>query len=77
VVAALECVDCVVAFAEPTPVQLIGELGPDVLVKGADYDPATIPGRDHVLARGGEVLVLPLVPHRSTTRLVERIRGQT
>jgi bifunctional ADP-heptose synthase (sugar kinase/adenylyltransferase) len=47
------------------------------LVKGADYDPATLPGRDQVLARGGEVLVLPLLAGRSTTRLVERIRGQT
>jgi D-beta-D-heptose 7-phosphate kinase/D-beta-D-heptose 1-phosphate adenosyltransferase len=77
VLAALEAVDCVVPFGEPTPAQLIRELQPDVLVKGADYDPAAIPGREFVLARGGGVTVLPLLPGRSTTRLVERIRDQT
>jgi D-beta-D-heptose 7-phosphate kinase/D-beta-D-heptose 1-phosphate adenosyltransferase len=77
VLAALQAVDCVVPFAEPTPADLIRELAPDLLVKGADYDPATLPGREHVLARGGRVTVLPLLPGRSTTRLVERIRAQT
>jgi len=76
-VAALRPVDCVVTFGEDTPAALIAALEPDVLVKGDDYDPATLPGRDTVLARGGVVTVVPLLPHRSTTALVERIRAST
>ena len=74
-VAALAAVDRVVLFAEDTPAELVGELEPDVLVKGADYDPATMPGGESTAARGGRVTVLPLVPDRSTTALVERIRA--
>ena len=77
VVAALAAVDLVVLFAEDTPAALVGALRPDILVKGADYDPATLPGREHVVARGGAVRVLPLLPGRSTTALVERIRAAT
>ena len=76
-VAALRSVDRVVVFSEDTPAALIAELEPDVLVKGGDYDPAALPGRDTVLARGGVVTVLPLLPNRSTTALVERIRAST
>jgi len=77
VVAALGAVDLVVLFPEDTPAALVGALAPDVLVKGEDYDPATLPGREHVTARGGSVRVLPLLPGRSTTALVERIRAAT
>lgn len=76
-VAALRPVDCVVTFGEDTPAALVAELEPDVLVKGGDYDPLTLPGRETVLARGGVVTVVPLLPHRSTTALVERIRAST
>jgi rfaE bifunctional protein nucleotidyltransferase chain/domain len=76
-VAALRAVDCVVLFEEDTPASLIADLDPHVLVKGGDYDPAALPGRDSVLARGGDVTVIPLLPGRSTTALVERIRGTT
>jgi len=76
-VAALRAVDRVVLFGEDTPTQLVAALEPDVLVKGGDYDPATLPGRETVLARGGVVTVLPLLPNRSTTALVERIRATT
>ena len=76
-VAALRAVDCVVLFEEDTPASLIADLDPHVLVKGGDYDPDVLPGRDTVLARGGDVTVLPLLPGRSTTALVERIRGTT
>lgn len=75
VLAALSAVDCVVPFPEETPAELIEALDPDVLVKGGDYDPTTLPGREHVLARGGVVTVLPLLPDRSTSALVERIRA--
>ncbi len=77
VLAALSAVDCVVPFPEDTPAALVAALAPDVLVKGGDYDPAALPGRDSVLARGGDVAVIPLLPGRSTTALVERIRGTT
>lgn len=75
VVAAFEAVDAVVLFGEDTPLRLIEALTPDVLVKGGDYDPATLVGADVVRARGGRVVVVPLVPDRSTTRLVERLRA--
>ncbi|MGE0556022.1 MAG: adenylyltransferase/cytidyltransferase family protein [Gemmatimonadales bacterium] len=74
VLAALEAVDCVVIFDEPTPLALIEALGPDVLVKGGDYSRATVVGADLVEARGGEVVILPLLPDTSTTGIVERIR---
>lgn len=74
VLAALACVDCVVLFDEDTPAQLIAALQPDVLVKGGDYSPDTVVGADTVRARGGRVVIIPLLPDRSTTRLVERLR---
>ncbi len=76
-VAALECVDCVVIFGEDTPLDLIQALEPDVLVKGGDYTDEEMIGRDFVLRRGGRVKIVPLEDGYSTTALVERIRGQT
>ena len=74
VLAALACVDYVVLFDEPDPRRLIAELQPDVLVKGGDWAPDQIIGRDVVEARGGTVRTIPLVPGVSTTALVERIK---
>lgn len=74
VLAAFACVDCVVLFEEPTPLAVVSALQPDVLVKGGDYDPETVVGADVVRARGGRVVIVPLVPQQSTTRLVERLR---
>ncbi len=71
---ALEAVDRVVLFDEPTPLQLIETLVPDVLVKGADWEETAIVGREVVLAAGGRVLRVDLVPGRSTTSLLEHIR---
>jgi len=76
VVAALGCVDYVVLFDEPDPAALIAALQPDVLVKGGDWTPDRIIGRDLVEARGGIVRTIPLVPDVSTTSLIERIRGR-
>jgi rfaE bifunctional protein nucleotidyltransferase chain/domain len=73
-VAALECVDAVVAFPEATPAQLVEAVAPDVLVKGGDYAVEEIAGHEFVLARGGRVLSLPLLPGISTSMLVERIK---
>jgi D-beta-D-heptose 7-phosphate kinase/D-beta-D-heptose 1-phosphate adenosyltransferase len=75
VVAGLAAVDCVVLFEEDTPLELIRELGPDVLVKGADYTRERIVGADIVEARGGRVVRVPLVNGFSTSALVERLRG--
>jgi rfaE bifunctional protein nucleotidyltransferase chain/domain len=76
VVAALGCVDYVVIFSEPDPLNLITALQPDVLVKGGDWPVDRIIGRDVVERRGGTVKTIPLVPGISTTALIERIRSQ-
>ncbi len=73
--AGLEVVDWVVGFAEDTPAALIEAVLPDVLAKGGDWGVDRIVGREAVERRGGRVLSLPLVPGRSTTSLVERIRS--
>lgn len=75
VIAALAAVDRVVVFGDPTPAALIEELAPDILVKGGDYRREDIAGADSVEARGGEVVIMPLVPNHSTTVMVEKIRG--
>lgn len=72
--AALRCVDHVVCFGEDTPARLIEHIGPDVLVKGADYDPGDIAGADFVRKAGGQVLSLPLLEGYSTSLLVEKIK---
>jgi D-beta-D-heptose 7-phosphate kinase/D-beta-D-heptose 1-phosphate adenosyltransferase len=74
VLAALGCVDWVVAFGEDTPAKLIEQLSPDVLVKGGDYRPEDIAGAKHVLAKGGEVKVLQFIDGCSTSRIIENIR---
>jgi D-beta-D-heptose 7-phosphate kinase/D-beta-D-heptose 1-phosphate adenosyltransferase len=75
VVAALGCVDYVVVFTEPDPLDLIAILQPDVLVKGGDWPVERIVGREIVEARGGVVRTIPLVPGVSTTSLIQRIRA--
>jgi D-beta-D-heptose 7-phosphate kinase/D-beta-D-heptose 1-phosphate adenosyltransferase len=76
VLAALGCVDYVVIFTEPDPLNLITTLQPDVLVKGGDWAIDRIVGRDVVEQRGGTVKTIPLVPGMSTTGLIQRIRSQ-
>ena len=76
VLAALACVDYVVIFPEPDPLNLITALLPDVLVKGADWPVDRIIGREVVERRGGTVKTIPLVPDMSTTALIQRIRSQ-
>lgn len=72
--AALEFVDAVTLFGEPTPLELIEAVKPDILVKGNDYTVATIVGADFVISRGGRVETIALVPGYSTTKLIERIK---
>jgi D-beta-D-heptose 7-phosphate kinase/D-beta-D-heptose 1-phosphate adenosyltransferase len=73
VLAALEAVDYVTIFEEPTPERLIAALQPDILVKGGDWTPDTIVGRETVERRGGEVRALPYVDGASTSGIIERI----
>jgi len=75
IVAALECVDWVVVFAENTPLALIRSLRPDVLAKGGDWRLEEIVGRAEVESWGGRVVRIPVVPGARTTALVARIRG--
>jgi D-beta-D-heptose 7-phosphate kinase/D-beta-D-heptose 1-phosphate adenosyltransferase len=72
---ALRCVDAVALFDGPTPLALIEALSPDVLVKGADYAGREVVGREHVEARGGRVVLVPLVPGYSTSAILAKIRG--
>ena len=72
VLASLLFVDAVTLFDEQTPLALIETLRPDILVKGDDYALHQIVGYETVLARGGRVLTVPLVPGYSTSRIVER-----
>lgn len=72
--AAMEVVDWVVGFDEDTPESLVRDLVPDVLVKGGDWAPDRIVGRDVVEGRGGSVVAVPLLPGRSTSSLVAQIR---
>ncbi len=74
VIAAIRYVDCVIAFGEQTPLELITRLVPDVLIKGADYTAETVVGADVVQAAGGRVYLAPLVQGQSTTNVVDQIR---
>ena len=76
VLLALRPVDYVVAFSEDTPAALIRRLDPDVLVKGGDYRPEEVVGADHVLARGGEVVIAQYVKGQSTTNVIARLKGR-
>jgi rfaE bifunctional protein nucleotidyltransferase chain/domain len=76
VLAQLTATDFVTAFEEDTPLSLITAIMPDILVKGGDWPPETIVGRDIVLARGGRVQSLPLLPGISTTGIIARIKAQ-
>jgi D-beta-D-heptose 7-phosphate kinase/D-beta-D-heptose 1-phosphate adenosyltransferase len=75
VLAALEAVDLVAIFEEDTPIGLIGQIKPSVLVKGGDYTREQVVGREIVEAHGGEVLLIDVLPGFSTTSLVNRARG--
>ena len=75
VLAALACTDAVIAFDQDTPLTLIEQIKPDHLVKGGDWKIEQIVGADVVQENGGEVHSLPFEFDRSTTALLEKIRG--
>jgi D-beta-D-heptose 7-phosphate kinase/D-beta-D-heptose 1-phosphate adenosyltransferase len=73
ILCALECVDAVVIFDEPTPREIISRLLPDVLVKGGDWPGDQIVGREEVEAAGGRVVSIPVVPGYSTTAMLRKM----
>ncbi|HRE67977.1 MAG TPA: D-glycero-beta-D-manno-heptose 1-phosphate adenylyltransferase [Cyclobacteriaceae bacterium] len=74
VLAAMQFIDLVVLFNEDTPLALISELVPDILVKGSDYLTENIVGADVVKRAGGVVKTIDFVSGYSTTRIVEKIK---
>lgn len=73
ILAALESVDYVVLFDEDTPIELIKKVRPDILVKGSDYKPEQVVGKDIVESYGGRIQLVDLVAGFSTTNIVEAI----
>jgi rfaE bifunctional protein nucleotidyltransferase chain/domain len=76
VLGALAAVDLVVPFDDDTPRELIIAAMPDVLVKGGDYSAETTAGAAEVIVNGGRFVAVPFAFARSTTALLERIRGR-
>lgn len=74
IVAGLDCVDYVCLFSEDTPLELIKLLKPDIIVKGSDYTPEMVVGKNFVESYGGRVCIIPLVEGISTSFLVSKIR---
>ena len=75
VIAALECIDYITIFDEPTPISLIEKIRPDILVKGEDWAQKGVVGREFVEAHGGKVVLAPLVKGKSSTATIERIKS--
>jgi rfaE bifunctional protein nucleotidyltransferase chain/domain len=74
IIAALRFVDLVVLFGEDTPLDLIGEIQPQVLVKGSDYKIEEIVGYESVIKSGGNVVAIDFLKGFSTTKIVEKAR---
>ncbi len=73
---ALAAVDAVVLVDEDTPLELIRELRPNVLVKGGDYTVESVVGHEDVIAAGGRVEIVPTVKGFSTTNIVKKLTAQ-
>jgi rfaE bifunctional protein nucleotidyltransferase chain/domain len=73
--AALESVDLVVLFTEPTPVELIAKIKPDIYIKGGDYEINTLAETALVKSWGGKAYAIPFIHDRSTTALLRKIRS--
>jgi rfaE bifunctional protein nucleotidyltransferase chain/domain len=76
VLAALACVDFVVIFYEETPLELIRQLKPDVLIKGADWKGKKIAGSEVAVSYGGKVRLIKYTANRSSTNIIRKIRDQ-
>ena len=74
ILASLIMVDAVIIFEEDTPLHIITQLLPDVIVKGGDYTPEQIAGSKEIIANGGRVVINSLVDGVSTTGIIEKLR---
>jgi len=73
--AVLTIVDAVILFEEDTPAELIAALKPDILVKGGDYSPDQVAGREEVEKTGGRVVILPFLPGYSSSKIIQKIQS--
>jgi rfaE bifunctional protein nucleotidyltransferase chain/domain len=76
VLQALECVDAVEVFADSTPERVLSRLRPEIFAKGGDYSGSTIPETQVVRSYGGQVVILPHLEGRSSSRLVHAARTE-
>jgi rfaE bifunctional protein nucleotidyltransferase chain/domain len=74
ILAALEFIDFVTIFEETTPLELIIDLKPDVLIKGGDWPEEKVVGREEIKKWGGRVAIIPEISGKSTTNIVEKIK---
>lgn len=74
VLAAISDIDYVTSFPEATPRRIIAEILPDVLVKGGDWGPDRVVGREEVEAAGGRVVIVPYLKGRSSTSIIRKVR---
>ncbi|PLX82069.1 MAG: bifunctional heptose 7-phosphate kinase/heptose 1-phosphate adenyltransferase [Desulfuromonas sp.] len=76
ILAALDCIDYVVVFNQDTPQELIERVRPDVLIKGGDYEPEQVVGREFVESYGGCLKLIQFVDGKSTSNIIDRILEQ-
>jgi rfaE bifunctional protein nucleotidyltransferase chain/domain len=74
ILAMLEIVDMVVIFNEETPLKLIKEIRPNVIVKGGDYIKEEVVGYDYVKSYGGEIIIIPVLEGFSSTSIIKKIK---
>ena len=72
---AVENIDYLISFSQSTPRELIQALLPDVLVKGGDWKPDEVVGKEEVEGAGGEVIIIPYLPGRSSSEILSKIKG--
>lgn len=77
VLEAIDTIDYLTSFSETTPREIIRELLPDMLVKGGDWKPDEVVGREEVEAAGGKVVIIPYLPGRSSSEILKKIKGPT
>lgn len=75
--AAMSCVDAVIVFDDDTPIPLLKDLQPDVLVKGAEYSRSQVVGADVVAGYGGQIVTVPMIPGLSTTQILCELQKRT
>ncbi|MFN3194494.1 MAG: D-glycero-beta-D-manno-heptose 1-phosphate adenylyltransferase [Chlorobiota bacterium] len=75
VISELKSIDYVVIFEEDTPLNLITDIVPNKLVKGGDYKPEEVVGKDIVEENGGKVVIIPFVDGKSTTNIINKINS--